>query len=622
MLSIFKSRKDSSKDDKNKKTSSKNAAKSVTSSRLNFRATKKPAGKPRKGSHSKPHKQSNRHPHKHSGGSKTLKAIPLGGLEEVGRNMMALEYGNDIIVIDIGLQFPDEDMLGVDYVIPDTTYLEKNKKKIRGVLITHGHLDHIGAIPHILPKIGNPPIYSRKLSNGLIFGRLKEFGLEKSTKLINVDYNKKIRLGCFDVEFFHVNHSIPDNAGIIVRSPIGNIVHTGDFKFDYTPAGEDTPADFGKIAAIGNEGVLAVFIDSTNANKPGHTMSEKVIGENLDKVISEAKGRLIIASFSSLISRLNQIIKCAIKHKKTIFVSGRSMVTNLEIAQKMGYIKVPRGLIKKLGPGIKKVPDENVLVLTTGSQGESMSALTRMSLGEHAHLEIQKGDTIVFSSSPIPGNEGSIVSVVNNLFAKGAHVITNDSMDTHTSGHAHQEELKLMYHLLKPKFLIPVHGMMHMRTAQKDLAMENGMSESQILLVNNGDVIEMNHNKVRKTNNKVPSNRIIIDGLGTGDIGTKVIQERQKMAQNGVVVVLLPIHAKSHKLLAEPDVISRGFIYIRELDEVASKARQYAKKAYEDTLSKTTDLKELKRSVYQALSRFFRQRLNREPMILPIVSKS
>lgn len=575
-------------------------------------------------SHTGPAKQHVKKPHFFKRKGKALRMVPLGGLEEVGKNMMFLEYGDDIIIIDIGLQFPEEDMLGVDYVIPDVSYLEKKRKNIRGVIITHGHLDHIGGIAQILPKLGNPPIYGTKLTLGLIQGRLREVALEKNAKLHPVTYDSKIRLGQFNVEFFHVNHSIPDCVGVFMKTPVGNIVHTGDFKIDFSPAGTDKPADLGRIADIGNQGVLAAFVDSTNASQPGLTKSEKVVGENLETIIANAKGRIIMASFSSLISRIEQVVQSAHKHGRKVFVSGRSMVNNLEIAQKLGYITVPKGTIRKLGPDVNKMPKDKVLVLTTGSQGESMSALGRMSIGEHAFLDIQQGDTVVFSSSPIPGNEFHISTVINNLYIKGANVITNSSMDIHTSGHAHQEDLKILYQLLKPKYLVPVHGMVYMRMAQKKLALENGFQDNQVVLVNNGDVIEATSQGLHKSREKIQVQNILIDGIGTGDIGTKVILERQKLANSGLVIVSFHAYDQSRHLVRDPHVISRGFIYVRESQEIATKSVEMAKKAYNDAINKNKNVndQELMKYVASVLANFYRKRLDREPMIIPLINKS
>lgn len=578
----------------------------------------KPHTQQRRGNNNKRHTQNNSH-HSHRGAKNALRVVPLGGLEEVGRNMMMFEYGNDIILIDAGLQFPEADMLGVDYVLPNVSYLEKNKHKIKALIITHGHLDHIGGIPHILPKIGNPPIYGLRLTMGLIEARLREFGLNKSARLHTIKPENKMKFGPFECQFFRVNHSIPDCAGVHIKTPVGNIIHTGDFKFDFNPVGEDMPADLSQIARFGGEGVLALFADSTNASKPGKTLSENEIGENLEELIKTAQGRIIIASFSTLLSRVAQVIQSAIKHKRKIFVSGRSMVNNIEIAQKLGYINVPKGTITKLGRDIKNYKDHQILVLTTGSQGESLSALTRMAFGEHPHLEIKKGDTVVFSSTPIPGNESSIVNVINNLCIKEARVVTNDHMDIHTSGHAHQEDLKLMYQLVKPKYLIPVHGMMYMRTAHKQLAMNNGFEDHQVHLVDNGDILEMTPGRVVKSSQKIPAPPVIVDGLGVGDLGTRVMQERKTMSNSGVVVLTLKVKGKERTLVGKPGVATRGFVYMDESKEILEKASEYAVTAYNKIIEKETVVNNVKLKVSMELAQFFHKRLGREPLIMPLI---
>jgi ribonuclease J len=584
--------------------------------RTNHQARKPDTRKPvRNNTHRRPQRQ---HTSAHRG-KKTLRIVPLGGLEEVGRNMMMFEYGDDIMIIDAGLQFPEADMLGVDYVLPNVSYLEKNKHKIRGMIITHGHLDHIGGIPHILPKIGNPPIYGLRLTMGLIENRLREFGLNRSARLHTMKDDSKMKLGVFECEFFRVNHSIPDCAGVHIKTPVGNIVHTGDFKFDFNPVGTDQPADLSQIARYGGEGVLALFADSTNASKPGKTLSENEIGANLEELIKNAQGRIIIASFSTLLSRVAQVIKSAIKHKRKIFVSGRSMVNNIDIAQKLGYINVPKGTITKLGRGIKNYKDHQVLVLTTGSQGETLSALTRMAFGEHPHLDIKKGDTVVFSSTPIPGNENSIVNVINNLCIKQARVVTNDHMDIHTSGHAHQEDLKLMYQLVKPKYLIPVHGMMYMRTSHKQLAMDNGFEEHQIHLVDNGDILEATPGRVVKSRQKIPAPPVIVDGLGVGDLGTRVMQERKTMSNSGVVVLTFKVQGKDRTLVGKPGVATRGFVYMDESKEILEKASAYALEVYNKITQKEKVINNVKVKVAMELSQFFHKRLGREPLVMPLI---
>lgn len=552
-----------------------------------------------------------------------VRVLPLGGQEEVGRNMSAFFYREDIVIIDCGLQFPEMDMFGVDYVIPDVSFLEDKTSRIRGILITHGHLDHIGALQHILPKLKFPPVYGTPLTIGLIKKRLEEFGLQNKVKLIEIKNpsTDKIKLGkYFNAEFFRVNHSIPDGVGICLNTPVGNIIHTGDFKFDFTPS-DELNADFGKIAELGKRGVLLAFADSTNAEKPGYTISEKIVNQNLERTIEKAKGRIILATFSSLIGRIQHIVNAANRSGRKVFLSGRSMIANMEMAEKLGYLKAPQGLIRTLDKGVKinEMPANKIMILCTGSQGEELSALTRISLDEHPTIKIKDGDTVIFSSTPIIGNERSVVSVTNNLLRLGANVITNKHLDVHTSGHASQEDLKLMHSLLKPKYLVPVHGELHMRHAHKAVATSIGIAENNILLLDNGDVLELSPDKtVRKSKSKVRVNNIMIDGLGVGDIGASVLREREIMSENGVVMIVLRAYEKSGKLVSDPDVISRGFVYMKESSAIVADTKQVAKKAYEDLLaSGKKDYKEVRKEVSRAVAKFIRQRIDREPLILP-----
>ncbi|MFH0776036.1 MAG: ribonuclease J, partial [Patescibacteria group bacterium] len=507
-----------------------------------------------------------------------VRVVPLGGQEEVGRNMSAIFYKEDIVIIDCGLQFPEMDMFGVDYVIPDVSFLEDKKSRIRGILLTHGHLDHIGALQHILPKLDFPPLIGTPLTLGLVKKRLDEYGLTNKTKFIEIKNPaiEKIKLGRhFEAEFFRVNHSIPDGVGICLNTPVGTIVHTGDFKFDFTPS-DGLKCDFGKIAEIGRRGVLLAFADSTNAEKPGYTISEKIVNENIAKTILEAKGRVILATFSSLIGRIQHIVNAANRANRKVFASGRSMIANMEMAEQLGYLKAPQGLIRPLKKGVKinELTPNKILILCTGSQGEELSALTRIALGEHQTIQIKEGDTVIFSSTPIIGNERAVVAVTNNLLRLGAKVITNKNLDVHTSGHASQEDLKLMHSLLKPKFLVPVHGELHMRHAHRDIAEKIGMEEGNVLLLDNGDILELAPNNiVRKSKSKVRVNNILIDGLGVGDIGTSVLRERQIMSENGIVVIVFRAYAQSGKLVGAPDIISRGFVYMKESSAIVEETK-------------------------------------------------
>ncbi len=553
------------------------------------------------------------------GGDK-LRIIPLGGLDEVGKNIMVVEYGHDIVLIDCGMSFAGPDMLGVDYIVPDVSYLENKKRNIRGIVFTHGHLDHIGAVQYVLPRLGNPPIYATRLNCGMIRNRLEEFALDKSAKIHEYNENSVLRLGKLEVQFFRVNHSIPEGMGVYIKSPGGSLVHTGDFKFDYKPA-IDKPADLQRIARIGSEGVDVLLIDSTNALRPGFCKSEQDIAKGLEDIIRDNKGRLIITAFSSLIGRINQICNIASAYNRKVFLSGRSMEKNMELAEKLAYTTYPKGVVRKIGPQANTLPPSQVIILTTGAQGETMSALSRMALGEHAHIKIKEGDTVVISASPIPGNEMAIVNVINNLHALGAKVITNGQMDVHTSGHAHQEELKLMYSLVKPKCYVPIHGELFMRIGHGDFIKNIADPGLHITILENGDVLEVNKQGIRKSKQKVPANDILVDGLGFGEIGSRVIQERKVMSQDGIVLLLFRAYQETQRLVGDPDIVSRGFLYIKESEVIAQEMKQVAKKAYEQAMGQNRkwELKELKAEVAAHLGRFVRKRLGREPMIIPIV---
>ncbi len=568
----------------------------------------------------KKHFHHKKHKNPAHGGAK-MRIIPLGGLEEVGKNIMAIEYGNDIIVIDCGMSFAGPEMLGVDYIVPDVSYLQKRKQNIRGIIFTHGHLDHTGAVQYVLPKLGNPPLYATKLTAGLLKNRLREFALDKSAKLHEYDETSTLKLGAFEVKFFRVNHSIPDGMGVFVKSPAGTLVHTGDFKFDHAPA-IDKPADLQQIGKIGREGIDVLMIDSTNAVRPGSCKSEQEIADNMEDLISKTKGRLIIASFSSLIGRINQICNIAPKYNRKVFLSGRSMIENMKLAEELGYTTYPKGTVRKIGPHAKSLPPSQTIILTTGSQGETLSALTRMAIGEHAHIKIREGDTVVISASPIPGNELAIVSVINNLYRQGAKVITNGDMDIHTSGHAHQEEIKLMYSLIKPRCYVPIHGELFMRMGHMEMIKTIADPKMTVtMLENNGDVLEVSKQGVRKSKQKIPANDILVDGLGFGDIGSKVIQERKIMSTDGILILLFHAYEKTKRLVSEPDIISRGFVYVKESQAIASETKQVAKKAFEQVVqnNRGVGLKQLKKELVPPISRFIRKRLGREPMIMPII---
>ncbi len=546
-----------------------------------------------------------------------LKIIPLGGLNQVGQNMAAIEYGNDIIVIDMGLQFPEEDMLGVDYVLPDFTYIQKNRHKLRGILITHGHLDHIGAIPWVSPKLDNPNFYGTRLTMGLVRERLDEFGLLGQSKLNTIHPDETLRLGVFKISFFRVNHSIPDCVGIIIETPVGIVVHTGDFKFDFTPA-DGVLADFNKIADLGRKNVLVMLSDSTNATKPGHTTSEAVVGEVLDQIIGEAPKRIIVAAFASVIGRMQQIFDSAAKHNRKIYISGRSMIKNIEIANELGFLKFKKDLIKEMRRNSKGASSDDALILTTGSQGESLAGLTRMAMDEHQDVRLRKSDTVVFSSSPIRGNERAVIAVINELSRKGINVINNQLMDVHTSGHGQQEDLKLMLGLVKPQYFIPVHGEYYMRKAHGELAKEMGIPESNIILADNGYIIEASKNKVELAKEKIETRYILVDGKGLGDSSAHVLSERQSMAQNGVLVISVLLDKKGF-VVGKPEIQSHGFIYMGEEEKIMKELNKATLSALKLATSKQRSRKEVENYLKSYLDSVCNDLIERRPLIVPTV---
>ena len=573
-------------------------------------------------------------PKKHLSGNqpvfKGLRIIPVGGMDEIGKNLTVFEYNKtglahdkEIIVVDMGLQFPEEDMLGVDYVIPDATYLEENQKKIKAIIITHGHLDHIGGIPYILPKIGFPPIYATRLTKGLIEGRVEEFHLERYTKIHTINPDEPLKIGSFKIDFFRVAHSIPDSVGLVITTPEGKIVHTGDFKFDDSPAGIQKKADMEKIRALGSQNILALFSDSTNALKPGHTMSELEIGRNLEDLITQAKGRVIIASFSSLIGRIQQIFEYAKKTNRNIYISGRSMKENINLALNLGYLKIHTNLIRDIKK-VTKAPDKEVLILTTGSQGEAVSALTKISLNDHPQVKIKHGDTVIVSSTPIIGNERSIYTVINNLCMLGANVIHHQIGHIHTSGHGYQDELMQMINMVKPKYFIPVHGEYFMRQAHKELGVKCGIPEKNCIMVRNGDILEVSNNEFAISKNKVEAKYILIDGLGEGTVGSQVMVDRQRMSLNGILVIILPISEKTKQLKDLPNILSRGFIYMHEYDEITAELSELIANAYKDFIRKRPDAtrKEIKSYINGLAEKYTHQKIERRPLILSLVFES
>jgi ribonuclease J len=551
-----------------------------------------------------------------------LRIIPIGGLDEVGKNTMIFEYEDSIILVDLGFQFPEADMLGVDYVIPDINYLKDKTHKIKGIVVTHGHLDHIGGIPYLLNKLGNPPIYTGKLTMGLIEKQLEEHGLLQSANLKVVNFTSdELFFGKMKVSFFRVTHSIPDACGLLIETPAGSLVHTGDFKIDLSPAGSQQPPEFTKIAELGERNVTALFSDSTNATRPGHSMSEKKIGQTLDQIIKEADGRVLIASFSSQIGRIQQIIDSAVRHGRKIFLSGRSLIDNCVMAAELGYLKYPQGLIMDIRKS-KKHPGDRSIILTTGSQGEPVAALSRMALDEHPHVKVGKGDTVVLSSTPIPGNEMAVVRVTNNLVRLGARVINNNIMDVHASGHGHQEDLKLMYSLIKPKYFVPIHGEFFMRKAHAELMThELGHPENKAIMVENGDVLEMKNGELRASGEKVKTNYILVDGMGGGDIGSQVMMDRQILAENGVIILSLPIDKNTKALRGEIRVETRGFIYMEESKEIINGICRRAADSYTEFAKSNPgfNFEEAKLHLRESVDQFVVNKIDRQPLIIPML---
>ena len=544
-----------------------------------------------------------------------LKIIPLGGILEIGKNITVFEYKNDIILVDCGLGFPEDDMLGVDLVIPDITYLEKNKEKIKGLVITHGHEDHIGGIPYLLKQI-NVPIYATKFTAGLIEHKLDEHKLLRSTRMKIVNPGQTITLGGMKVEFIRTTHSIPDACSLAIHTPVGVIVHTGDFKIDYTPIdGENI--DLGRLAALGNKGVLALMSDSTNAERKGYTMSESIVGDIFDKLFLNCTKRIVVATFSSNVHRVQQIVNSAIANQRKIAVCGRSMVNTIETARKFGYITAPDNVFIDIDQ-IKAYPDESLVIITTGSQGETMSALTRMANGDHKKVEITPNDLIIISANPIPGNEKYVSKVVDDLMSIGAEVVYSALQDVHVSGHACQEEQKLMFSLVKPKYFIPVHGEYRQLIAHAETAKEMGIEPENIFITNNGRVLELNEYEAKFTST-VPSGKILVDGLGVGDVGNIVLKDRQKLSQDGLIIVVLTMDSNGI-VISGPDVITRGFVYVRESENLIEDIKRVLRKEIQKCEEKgITDWASIKSILRESLHDYIYKKTKRDPMILPII---
>ncbi len=543
-----------------------------------------------------------------------LKIIPLGGMEQIGMNMTAFEYGDSIVVVDCGLSFPSEDMLGIDLVIPDVTYLRQNIHKVKGFVITHGHEDHIGALPYILKDI-NVPVYGTKLTLAIIENKLNEHGLTKSVKRKMVKYGQTVTMGDFKVEFIRTNHSIADAAALAIFTPVGIVVHTGDFKVDYTPVFGDS-ADLQRFGELGKKGVLALLCDSTNAVRPGFTSSERTVGKVFDNLFAENRDhRIIVATFASNVDRVQQIINTAYKYGRKVVVEGRSMVSIITIAQELGYIRIPEGTLIDIDT-LKNYPDEQTVLITTGSQGESMAALSRMASGIHRKVSIQPDDVIIFSSHPIPGNEKAVSKVMNELSMKGANVIFQD---THVSGHACQEEIKLIYSLVRPKYSIPVHGEYRHRIAQAEIAMSLGIDEKDTFMLNSGDVLELDKESAEVTG-QVSHGAVLVDGLGVGDVGNIVLRDRQNLSQDGIIIIVLTLNRYNNELLAGPDIVSRGFVYVRESENLMEESRIVVEDAVYSCLDRRiTDWSKLKNVIRDSLGDFIWKKMKRSPMILPII---
>lgn len=545
-----------------------------------------------------------------------LRVLPLGGLGQIGKNMMVLEYGNNILVVDAGVMFPREEHLGVDLIIPDISYLEENRDKVRGIVITHGHEDHIGALPYVLPRL-NVPVYCSRLTHGLISVKLEEHHLLKEAKLEIVEPGDEVRLGPFWVQFFWVNHSIPDAMGLIIHTPLGIVVHSGDFKIDFTPV-DGRPADLARLANLGEEGVFLLFSDSTYVEIPGYTPSEKVVGESLDRIIGEAKGRVIIATFASLISRVQQIIDAAAHHGRFVFTVGRSMVDNVRMALELGYLSVPEGILARPSQ-LRRLPPEQIVIIATGTQGEPTSALTRIANRDHRQIHITPGDTVVLSASPIPGNEGLVNRTIDNLFKQGAEVHYHQrTNDVHVHGHASQEELKLILGLVRPKFFIPVHGEYRHLQLHAELAQSMGVPESNVFVLENGQLLELGPDSGRVVSRGLSGN-VYVDGLSVGDIGQVVLRDRRTLSEEGVVIVVVAVDLQMGQVVGEPDVVSRGFVDMREQEALINRTRKLVMSALDHGGERLAEPGFVASKVRDTLGSFFYQETRRRPMILPVI---
>src|SRR5579863_5193336 len=548
--------------------------------------------------------------------TENVRLIPLGGLGEVGKNMMLVEYGDDIMIIDSGLMFPDDEMFGVDLVIPDTSYLNDKKQNIRGIFITHGHEDHIGSLPYILPMLDFPPIYGTRLTQGLIQVKLKEHKLLEKSVINVVTPGDQVAVGECLVEIVRVNHSVPDAVALAIHTPIGTIIHTGDYKFDHTPT-DGRPADFGTLARLGNEGVLLMMGDSTRVETPGYTPSERVINDSFDKIFANAPGRVIIATFASLLSRVQQIVDTAARYERVVALVGRSMVNNVQMAIELGYLHFPKGMLIR-AEDINKFPAERVVIICTGSQGEPTSALTRIANQDHRQVRIQPNDTVILSATPVPGNEKMVNRTINNLFRQGAEVLYQSIANVHVSGHAAQEELKLMINLLRPTYVMPIHGEYRQLILHAKLAYSLGIPHDHIVIAEDGDIVEVTPDSIKVTDH-VTCGNVFVDGLGVGDIGQIVLRDRLVLAQDGILMAVLTVDKETGQPLAGPDIVSRGFVYMRDSEELLESARERILESFIGLNGHASDWSFVKDKIRHTLSEFLYEKTHRRPMILPVV---
>ncbi|MDP3762982.1 MAG: ribonuclease J [bacterium] len=552
-------------------------------------------------------------------GKLALRFLPLGGCGEVTRSCYVYEYGDDIVIVDMGLQFPEENMPGIDYIIPNIEYLIPKKKNIRGVIITHGHYDHIGAIPHLLEPLGSPVLYTMPLTRGMILKRQEDFKSFAKPKVETIDENSKLKLGRFEVEFFHVNHNIPDSIGVVLKTPAGTVVHTGDWKFDHTPVNEK-PADLERLKELGSKGVLLLVSDSTGAKDAGRTMSESEIQKNLEEIFQKADGRIIAATFSSLLTRIQQLIWLSEKYGRRVLIEGYSMKSNVAVAQELGYLKVQKGTFASKEE-VGNLPMEKLTVICTGAQGEDRAVLMRIANGEHKYIQINPSDSILFSSSVVPGNEASVQRLKDILYRRAGKIYHSESMDIHASGHAKGEDLKDMVKIMKPRYFAPMHGNYFMLRLHAELAMEAGLKPNQVVIAEDGEIIEMTAQSIRKLKEKAPTSYVMVDGIGVGDVKEIVLRDRQMLAEDGIFVIIAVVDGHTGKVKGSPDIISRGFVYLKESRELLSQARHLIRKVVEDATAQMHPINWafLKDELREELGKFLFKKTQRRPMVLPVI---